>query len=80
MEPRLRDKDKVIVNLSDLEPREGIFVIWYEVLQYVKRLQKIRGGWRLKSDNPSYDLIDVKEYDEIKIQGRVIGAVMVRRV
>jgi phage repressor protein C with HTH and peptisase S24 domain len=80
MEPRLRDKDKVIVNGLDKEPREGVFVIWFEGLQYVKRLQKIKGGWRLKSDNPSYDPIDVKEHDEIKVQGRVIGAVMVRRV
>jgi len=75
------DGDRVIVNTADTEPCDGIFSLFIDDHQYVKRLQRQPGGaWIASSDNRNYAPITITESTPFKIQGRIIGAIMVRRV
>ncbi|PCJ38937.1 MAG: hypothetical protein COA81_11615 [Alphaproteobacteria bacterium] len=60
-----------------LIPREGIYVVRLDDHLIVKRLQlDMSGGLIVKSDNPAYDKIHIREKDlnNIKVVGRVIWA------
>lgn len=53
MEPGMHDKDTVVLNAADREPRDGeVFAINYEGEAIIKRLVRDAGDWWLSSDNP----------------------------
>lgn len=81
MTPTFMDKDIVLVDISDIEPRDSIFALTLEGSQYVKRIQRYPGGkLMIVSDNAKYSPIPVSDFATHKIEGHVIGAVMVRRM
>ena len=75
MEPELRADDLVMVDYSQREPRESMFVFNLDDMALVKRL-KLKGGGEadLVSNNPAYAPIPVKLDDELLIVGRVVWA------
>lgn len=73
MEPDLRADDHVMVDCSQREPRESLFVFNIDDLAMVKRLRlKGRGEGDLVSTNPAYGPIPVKLNDPSLIVGRVV--------
>ncbi|MEO5365622.1 MAG: helix-turn-helix transcriptional regulator [Magnetococcus sp. WYHC-3] len=53
MEPTLNDGDMVLVNLADKAVRDNrIYVVRVDHSLFIKRLFRIPGGIRVKSDNP----------------------------
>ena len=74
MEPLIREGDTILIDQSDNVPQDGrIFVIGLGDELMVKKLQKIPGGWRICSENPTYVPIDVMgdELDTFRVYGRV---------
>jgi len=71
MEPTLFNGDTVICD--DLGYREDdIYAIIFEGNGFVKRLQRVSGGVKIISDNPSYESMFVKNNTEgLKIIGKV---------
>lgn len=56
MEGILNDKDIILVNHSDREPREGIYVLRIDGQLIVKRVQRLpRARLRITSTNPAYE-------------------------
>ena len=74
MEPLIREGDTVLVDQTDRDPVDGkIYVLRIEDALMVKRIEKIPGGWRVKSDNPDRGLYDMRgeELELLQIFGRV---------
>lgn len=72
MEPAYRDGDIVFVERLDGSVREGeIGVFALNGEGYIKRL----GHGKLISLNPDYEPIPVREFDDLRCQGRVLGKV-----
>jgi hypothetical protein len=74
METGLWAGDLVVVNLDDVEPKDGeVFAVNYEGQDVVKRLTRDAGDWWLTSDNA-----DQRRYpkklctQDVKIIGRVV--------
>ncbi|KNC89931.1 repressor [Trabulsiella odontotermitis] len=56
MEGVLNDKDIILVNHSDRDPREGIYVLRVDGQLLVKRVQRLPGAQlRVTSTNPAYE-------------------------
>ena len=74
MEPLIREGDTVLVDQTDRDPVDGkIYVLRIEDALMVKRVEKIPGGWRVKSDNPDRGYYDVRgeELNMMHVFGRV---------
>jgi len=74
MEPLIRDGDTVLVDQTDNTPVDGkIFVLRIDDSLMVKRMEKIPGGWRIKSDNPDRGHYDLRgeELESLQVFGRV---------
>lgn len=73
MEPDYSDGDKVFVRLQPyVDSGEiGVFVLNGE--GYIKKLISENGTCRLVSSNPKYLPIVLKEYDEFRVVGKVLG-------
>lgn len=76
MEPTVFHGDSLVVDTSQREVVDGnVYVLWYEGGERVKRLFRIPGGGlRIKSDNPTYETIELGSDDvgHIRIIGRVV--------
>lgn len=76
MEGLLNDKDLILVNHGDKEPREGIYVLRIDGLLIVKRVQRLPGAQlRITSTNPAYEpfTIDLtKVPEDFDIVGKVV--------
>ena len=74
MEPLIRDGDTVLVDQKDNTPVDGrIYVLRIDDALMCKRLEKIPGGWRVKSDNPDRGFYDLRgdELESLHVFGRV---------
>ena len=74
MEPLIREGDTILVDQTDNTPVDGkIYVLRIEDALMVKRMEKIPGGWRVKSDNPERGFYDLRgeELDMMHVFGRV---------
>ena len=74
MEPLIREGDTVLVDQTDTTPEDGkIYVLRIDDALMVKRMEKIPGGWKVKSDNPERGCYDLRgeELDSMYIFGRV---------
>ncbi|MDE2104086.1 MAG: helix-turn-helix transcriptional regulator [Patescibacteria group bacterium] len=75
MVPTLQPSEIILVNVSDRQPRDAIFVIRLEGELLVKRLQRLPGAIRVLSDNKEYAPFDVNlETQRFEIVGRVVFA------
>lgn len=77
MVPLVHDNDAVFINVADKIIREGVYAVIMDGELFIKRLQRLPAhGLRLKSENPSYDPIDIAADSniEVLILGRVIKA------
>jgi SOS-response transcriptional repressor LexA len=75
MEPTIRSGSLLVVDRSDQEIREGIYVILRGEVLVVKRVQLRENGMvRLKSDNPQYEPEEISksEAQSVRLVGRVI--------
>ncbi|HGW5506337.1 TPA: XRE family transcriptional regulator [Citrobacter koseri] len=76
MEGLLNDKDLILVNHGDKEPREGIYVLRIDGQLIVKRVQRLPGAQlRITSTNPAYEpfTIDLtKVPEDFDIVGKVV--------
>lgn len=60
MEGILNDKDIILINHDDREPREGIYVLRIDGQLIVKRVQRLPGSiLRITSTNPAYEPFSV---------------------
>ncbi|MBQ9407416.1 MAG: S24 family peptidase [Desulfovibrio sp.] len=74
MEPLIYDRDTLLVDTSDTNPREGyIYVLNLGDVLMVKRLQKTPRGWNICSENKNYSTITIEgqELESMCIRGRV---------
>jgi len=74
MEPLIREGDTVLVDQTDTTPTDGkIYVLRLDDALMVKRVEKIPGGWRVKSDNPERGGYDLRgeELTMMHVFGRV---------
>lgn len=81
MEPTIKSNDTLLIDTSDNYPIEGIYVLKVDAHLVVKRIQRLNGGvMRVKSDNPSYDSIDIdlnrfldpKYIEDYSVIGKVV--------
>ena len=76
MEGVLSDKDIILVNHGDREPREGIYVLRLDGQLIVKRVQRLPGAQlRVTSTNPAYEpfTIDLRSLpSDFDIVGKVV--------
>ena len=76
MEPRIQDGDALVVDQAQTQVVDGgVFALWYEGGERVKRLYRLPGGrLRITSDNPSYGPIELsaEETELVRIIGRVV--------
>lgn len=80
MEPTIKSGTAVVVDTTPVEfPQDGLYAVAFNHHIFIKRVQNLNGFYRLKSDNPAYDPIDVTAFDEIKIIGRCYLGLQVMR-
>lgn len=76
MEPTIHDGDVILVNSRVEQIRDGIYVLRFDGLLMVKRLQRQPGSWvRVTSDNSAYEPFSVNLQDEstdFAVLGKVI--------
>ena len=73
MEPTLRDRDDILVDLSVTTPApDAIHVLSLDDLLMVKRLVRDGDRWIVRSDNPAYADIDDFDPAALRIIGRVL--------
>lgn len=61
MEPKLEDWDTVLIDTSQVEVIDGdIYAVCLENEFYIKTLERIPGGIRLKSENPDFQSFEVR--------------------
>jgi len=76
MEPRIQNGDALVVDQAQTQVVDGgVFALWYEGGERVKRLYRLPGGrLRITSDNPSYGPIELsaEETEHVRIIGRVV--------
>ncbi len=74
MEPLIREGDTVLVDQTDTSLTDGkIYILRIDDALMCKRVEKIPGGWRVKSDNPERGFYDLRgdELETMHIFGRV---------
>lgn len=76
MEGVLNDKDIILINHEDCDPREGIYVIRIDGQLIVKRVQRLPGSMlRVTSTNPAYEPFTVnlaQVPDDFAVVGKVV--------
>ncbi|WP_405424378.1 XRE family transcriptional regulator [Pantoea stewartii] len=76
MEGVLNDKDIILVNHADRDPREGIYVLRIDGQLLVKRVQRLPGAQlRITSTNPAYEPYNISLNDiphDFDILGKVV--------
>lgn len=75
MEPVLNDWDTVLIDTDDTEIVDGeVYAVVYRGSLYIKTLERMGGGVRLKSENPAFDPIDIPEQElqQLHIIGRKV--------
>lgn len=76
MEPRIQHGDALVVDTSQTAIVDGgVYALWYEGGERVKRLSRLPGGkLRIASDNRAYDPITLppEELEYVRIIGRVV--------
>jgi len=73
MEDTIQDGDMLLVDKTQIEPRNGVYLIRFQDELFVKRIQ-ILHKITLKSDNPHYDPIEIdkSDLDCIQIIGKIV--------
>lgn len=74
MEPVIKDGDMILIDQSDIMPRDGfIYLMNLAGALMVKRLFRLPNGWRIYSENAKYLPTDVlgDELESLKVFGRV---------
>ncbi len=75
MEPTINNNDTLVVHLGRNTPADGhIYIFRSGDELFVKRYQSVLGMWRLISDNPIYDKVDIKKEDQHQFD--VVGQVV----
>lgn len=75
MEPTINNNDTLVVHLKRNHPADGhIYIFRNGEELFVKRYQNALGNWRLISDNPIYDKLDIPK--ESQHQFEVVGQVV----
>ena len=75
MEPTIHNNDALVVNMVCNKPLDGnIYIFNNGGNLFVKRYQNALGAWRLISDNPIYDKIDIPidEQRQFEVVGQVV--------
>ncbi|MFN3780778.1 MAG: helix-turn-helix transcriptional regulator [Candidatus Kapaibacteriota bacterium] len=62
--------DIVLTTKDDFE-NGAIYVVKYEGMYFVKRLEKTEGGYRLVSANPKYQSVEIKNTKDLQLIGKV---------
>lgn len=78
MLPHFSPGDWILVDTSDTEAHDGVYVINLNDHVLLKRLQIVSDGIMIKSDNPAYE--PIKANGDFRICGRVIGQVVMKRL
>ncbi len=66
MEPTLYAGDLIVLDRSQTEPMDRkIFIVRTRDGLVITRLQRVRRGWRLESDNPDYPIHRIGKEDSI---------------
>ena len=72
MEPTLYNGDTIICDNLGYDGRSGVYVIQYQGMGFVKRLQKKDGVVAIISDNPSYKtMYESLESEDFRVIGKV---------
>lgn len=75
MEPTIHSNDTLVVHLGRNNPADGhIYIFRNGDELFVKRYQNAFGSWRLISDNPVYDKLDIPKHEQNQFE--VIGQVV----
>ena len=75
MEPTINNNDTLVVHTGRTRPHDGhIYIFRREDELFVKRYQSVPSAWRLISDNPMYDNVDIKKEEQHQFE--VIGQVV----
>ena len=75
MEPTIHNNDTLVVHKGRNKLHDGnIYIFRNRDELFVKRYQNALGSWRLISDNPLYDRLDVtrEEQDQFEVVGQVV--------
>lgn len=75
MEPVLNDWDTVLIDTDDTEIIDGeVYAVAFKNNLYIKTLERTASGLRLKSENPSFDSIEVNNGDSehLKVLGKKV--------
>lgn len=75
MEPTIHSNDTLVVHLGRNSPADGhIYIFRNGDELFVKRYQNAFGSWRLISDNPVYDKLDIPKHEQHQFE--VVGQVV----
>ncbi|AAN55680.1 helix-turn-helix transcriptional regulator [Shewanella oneidensis MR-1] len=75
MEPTIHSNDTLVVHLGRNSPADGhIYIFRNGDDLFVKRYQNAFGSWRLISDNPVYDKLDIPKHEQHQFE--VVGQVV----
>lgn len=80
MEPQFHKGDWIFVDTADIDVNNGIYVIVLNGKTMMKRIQVLPDRFLLKSDNAAYDPIPVTTLDNIRICGKVVGQIVMKRL
>lgn len=75
MEPTIHNNDTLVVHMGRNIPSDGhIYIFRHGDELFVKRYQSALGAWRLISDNPIYDKLDIpkQEQHQFEVVGQVV--------
>lgn len=75
MQPLIYASDLLLVDLNQITPINGqVFLIQHLDQIWIKKIQGIKGGYRLISENKNYDVIEFlnDELKDLKIIGRIV--------
>ncbi|TBR38132.1 LexA family transcriptional regulator [Marinomonas agarivorans] len=75
MEPTIYSNNTLVVHTGKTCPKDGhIYIFRNNDELFVKRYQSVLGAWRLISDNPIYESVDIRKEEQHQFQ--VIGQVV----
>lgn len=82
MSPTLEDGDSVIIDTSVTSVRtDSVFVFFWDVCTFIKRIQRIGRTLKIISDNPLYEAwsLNPTEESSFRVMGRVVTKCLVRK-
>jgi len=80
MEPKFHKGDWIFVDTHDVDVNNGIYVVVLNGKTMMKRIQVFPDRFVLKSDNNAYDPIPVTTLDDIRVCGKVVGQIVMKRL